>query len=163
MRYFIISGIKNAGKTTCIMHLYNYLNQIGYNDAVQPIFTKNNDVICLLTNGRQFVLINSASDNEKERRELENFINNHNLFKDPKYSDLVVITALRQWARSGYDCNIREAYEQTLNIHNRQTANLIDITIGIDTNNTHKAQVARYFRAITDMAINIISAAPFYL
>ena len=53
--------------------------------------------------------------------------------------------------------------EQTLNIHNRQTANLIDITIGIDTNNTHKAQVARYFRAITDMAINIISAAPFYL
>lgn len=37
MYYFIISGIKNAGKTTCVCNLYNYLISKGYMDVVPPI------------------------------------------------------------------------------------------------------------------------------
>ena len=165
IRYFIISGIKNAGKTTCIIQLYNYLKHFGYQEVAIET-TLNNDIICLLYNpyGQKFVLINSASDNEDERQKLEKFIYNHNLFKDKKYSNLVIITALREWATGPYNCNIRVDYEKTLNLyHVRHSANLIDITIGIDTNNLHKAQVNSYFRSITNMAIYMISSAPFYL
>lgn len=161
MRYFIISGIKNAGKTTCVCNLYSYLISKGYRDVVPPI--KNNDIISLLSNQQQFVLINSASDNEQERMALESFINTHNLFKDEQYSNLVIITALREWATGKYNCKIRKAYENTLGLNARSSANLVDITIGIDTNNMHQNQKSAYFYFITDMARKMISSPPFYL
>ena len=162
MYYFIISGIKNAGKTTCVCNLYNYLISKGYMDVVPPI-KKNNDIISLLSYQQQFVLINSASDNEQERMALESFINTHKLFKDKQYSNLVIITALREWATGKYNCDIRKAYENTLGLNARSSANLVDITIGIDTNNIHKTQESTYFYFITNMAINMICSPPFCL
>lgn len=165
-KYFILSGEASTGKTTCILDLFHFLQRRNYKEVFQTLFlNNNNDIIAFLHKEDQYVLINSASDNDQERIKLEKFIAQHGIFTNKDYSNLVIITALREWATGPYNCNIRIEYEKTLQLVPRDQAVLADIIVGkVDTNEQFDIDTrTRYCHGICTSSRAILINPPFNL
>ncbi len=166
-KYFILSGEAGTGKTTCILDLFHFLQRKNYKEVVPTLFlnNNNNDIIAFLHKENQYVLINSASDNTNERIVLDNFITSHSIFSEKDYSNLVIITALREWATGPYNCNIRIEYERTLHLDPRDQAVLADIIVGkVDTNGQFDIDTrTRYCLGICTSSRAILINPPFNL
>ncbi|WP_018675944.1 hypothetical protein [Riemerella columbina] len=104
MKYLLLGGQPNTGKTSTIRRLYNYLIKIGYSNIIynHPFDPDNvvrdpsedtmtTDFRAVLQKGSSIILINSGSDTQKIIKDFEGFYQR----KAEEYNIDVLISSVR--------------------------------------------------------------------
>lgn len=162
MKYFFLAGVKDAGKTTCLIKIDSFLRTIGYKSIYSKIFS--NDIIVLLEKGNKRVLINTASDPECDQKLIQFIKEVQN--KELWHEDIIVISALRA-NTGGTNYRLRVTFEKILGVK-RDTSIVAEIEME-DSKNCHPslfdATKNEYCTKIYEACINILTkpTLPFQL